>query len=214
VEGHRLMNPTEILKKEHRIIEVMLDCLGKVTDRISEGEKLDCKEICEMVEFFKGFADRFHHAKEEVLLFPSLESHGMPREGGPTGVMFVEHEIGRQLVREMESSVAAGLKGETGSESCFVRAARDYELLLREHIQKEDHCLFAMAESSLDAEEKLRLVKAFRAEEGKLGSAMSVHYYLEKVRELSAQFGVPFPEEEGRSESSCGCCDPGGCRGF
>jgi len=66
--------------------------------------------------FLRGLpTDRFHHAKEEVFLFPSLESHGMPREGGPTGVMFVEHEIGRQLVREMEGSVAAGLKGETGS---------------------------------------------------------------------------------------------------
>ncbi len=32
--------------------------IERVTDRIAEGGTLDCEETREMVEFFKGFADR------------------------------------------------------------------------------------------------------------------------------------------------------------
>mgnify|MGYP000753666721 CR=1 FL=1 len=46
--------------------------------------------LTEAVDFFRMFADRCHHAKEENHLFPAMEAKGMPREGGPTGVMLYE----------------------------------------------------------------------------------------------------------------------------
>jgi hemerythrin-like domain-containing protein len=40
------------------------------------------------------YADRQHHVKEEDLLFLELEKKGMPRDGGPVGVMLMEHQFG------------------------------------------------------------------------------------------------------------------------
>jgi hemerythrin-like domain-containing protein len=43
----------------------------------------------------------------------------------------------------------------------FARHARDYVLMLREHIEKEDHCLFRMADESLSAGEQQELTAQF-----------------------------------------------------
>jgi len=40
------------------------------------------------------YVDRCHNHKEELHLFPKLEAKGMPRHGGPLGVMLQEHERG------------------------------------------------------------------------------------------------------------------------
>jgi hypothetical protein len=54
--------------------------------------------------FFRNFADRCHHSKEEDELFPKMVEHGIPKEGGPIGVMLMEHDQGRAFVRGMSEA--------------------------------------------------------------------------------------------------------------
>ena len=102
-------------------------------------------------KFFREFADRCHHGKEEDLLFPALEAQGFPRDAGPTAVMRMEHEQGRAAVRGMAESLAAAAAGDRAGLEHWLHSARIYIELLRAHIQKEDHCLFGMAEEALPA---------------------------------------------------------------
>jgi hemerythrin-like domain-containing protein len=57
------------------------------------------------VDFVRNFADRCHHAKEEENLFPRMEARGVPRDGGPIGVMLFEHEEGRAYVRAIAGAI-------------------------------------------------------------------------------------------------------------
>ena len=50
------------------------------------------------IEFLRLYADRCHHGKEEALLFRELEKKGMPRAGGPVGMMLMEYQAGRSLI--------------------------------------------------------------------------------------------------------------------
>src|SRR5512137_1052010 len=95
------MKPTEQLKEEHREIELMLKILEKACKKLESGEKVSPEHLEKIVEFIRVFVDKCHHAKEEDQLFPAMEEAGIPKQGGPIGVMLLEHDMGRESVREM-----------------------------------------------------------------------------------------------------------------
>ena len=73
------MKPTEILSNEHRVIEQVLAALEAIVRDAKSAARLDEPSARDAVAFFRNFADRCHHGKEEVHLFPALEAKGFPR---------------------------------------------------------------------------------------------------------------------------------------
>ncbi|HEX7232537.1 MAG TPA: hemerythrin domain-containing protein, partial [Candidatus Binatia bacterium] len=100
--AHQADKPTEILSDEHRVIERVLDALQRLT-ALPVNQSL--RQWREALDFFRGFADQCHHFKEERLLFPAMEEHGIPSEGGPIGMMLQEHEEGRAHVKAMIAAI-------------------------------------------------------------------------------------------------------------
>src|SRR5512147_1720406 len=96
--------PSQQLKDEHEGILLMLVILGKACAKLEKQQKVDLNHLEQMVDFFKIFADKCHHGKEEDLLFPEMEKAGIPKERGPIGVMLVEHGKGRDYVRGMNEA--------------------------------------------------------------------------------------------------------------
>lgn len=179
------MNATDILMAEHRVIEQVLCCLEKLAEGREAGKQFDKASAREAIDFFRHFADRCHHGKEEGHLFPLLEARGLPREGGPTGVMLHEHEEGRRLLAAMVEAL------DSGSSDEFARPARAYVRLLREHIRKEDHCLFPMADEILSPAEAESLSRSFEGvESAEMGEGTHEHY-LDLANALADKFGVP-----------------------
>jgi hemerythrin-like domain-containing protein len=177
---------TEVLKTEHRAIELMLRILDNVSDRLERGETVDTGDLEAMVEFIRVFADRCHHAKEEDHLFPAMEKAGIPREGGPVGVMLFEHDRGREFVRGLAEGISRLSQGDTGAAAQVVRNARGYANLLREHINQEDNILYEIADAQLSHEEQARLVEEFeRVEEERVGAGKheEFHELLHRLRD-------------------------------
>lgn len=171
------MKPTEVLMQEHRVIELVLDCLDRMADNCAAGHSLDVEAATQAIDFFRVFADQCHHGKEEDLLFPLMESKGFPRQGGPTGVMLHEHELGRRRVRAMEDAVKEFSLGDIAGKIVFVEHARAFSALLREHIQKEDHCLFNMADQALSPADQEDLSRLFdQVELEHMGPHQHEHY--------------------------------------
>ncbi|MHC4580077.1 MAG: hemerythrin domain-containing protein [Planctomycetota bacterium] len=155
--------PSEMLRGEHRVIERVLGVLSGLVDRAGRGEGLETDSLSRCVEVFRHYADACHHAKEEDLLFPVLEARGVPREGGPIGVMLHEHTIARQLTKDMGEALAdfSGGKGEAAERFC--QTAGQYIELLRNHIHKEDNILFAMGDRVMSDEDQAALTDKFCA---------------------------------------------------
>ncbi len=184
------MKPTELLRQEHRVIERVLDCLQETADRADAGKGFDSAAAHSMLEFFREFADRCHHGKEEGHLFPAMEAKGFPREGGPTGVMLYEHEQGRELVRRMAEALQAFSAGDASAITAFTQSARAYCNLLRNHIDKEDQVLFVMAERTFDAEDQARLAAAFeKVEAEEIGAGVHEKYH-RLADELAQRLGM------------------------
>jgi hemerythrin-like domain-containing protein len=174
-EHQQFDRATEVLTAEHRVIETVLDALEKLAQ--NEGSALE--DWAKALDFVRNFADKCHHLKEEKLLFPALEERGIPREGGPIGMMLAEHEEGRGYVRAMAAALEAGdrvlLRTQT---TAYIR-------LLREHIMKEDDVLFQMADSILSAEEQQKLLRDFEEHELREMGAGSHERYLRIASDLS-----------------------------
>lgn len=191
------MQALEVLMQEHRAIEHGLAVLEAAAHRLERGERVPPDKLAALLEFFRVFADKCHHAKEEGLLFPELEARGMPREGGPIGVMLSEHEEGRALQAQMRDALAAD---DGAARRQFVGAAHRYIALLRQHIQKEDNVLFKMAQGFLSADDDRRLTEVFeRHEREEVGEGEHERFHRlihELEREfLSARHEPKAPEE-------------------
>src|SRR3989337_494578 len=123
----------------------MLEVAEAVAIQRDRGETVPADSLSGLLEFFRLFADRCHHGKEEDLLFPLLEKKGLPRAGGPIGVMLHEHEQGRALVKQMADAAEAYGGGAAEAGGRWAEAARGYSFLLRQHIDKEKNVLFVIA---------------------------------------------------------------------
>ncbi len=162
---------TATLRTEHEAILKMLDAAEEVARQLDRNYPVAPQTLSGLLEFLQTFADRCHHSKEEEYLFPALEERGLPRAGGPIGVMLHEHEQGRALIKRMAEASEAYSGGRPDAGRLWAAAARSYAGLLRSHIMKENNVLFVMAEQILSKSEQEALSEAFeKVENEKLGA--------------------------------------------
>ncbi len=138
--------PSAVLRSEHQVILRVLSVLERLVARSEAGDGFEKAAMGQCVEFFRFFADACHHAKEEDLLFPTLEARGIPREGGPIGCMLEEHRLARQHTKEMGEALEGLDRGDADAVERFHDAAHKYRELLEQHIYKEDNILFNMGD--------------------------------------------------------------------
>jgi hemerythrin-like domain-containing protein len=156
------MNVTQTLREEHQVILRVLTCFETAIHSGPPPDRSAAETFGPFVEFFRDFADAWHHAKEEGCLFPALERAGLPHDGGPIGCMLDEHDRGRAHVR----AIAAVLEiGGADAHDTIVSEGEAYIELLRDHITKEDQVLFQMADEIIVDDDAARVAEEFSARE-------------------------------------------------
>jgi hemerythrin-like domain-containing protein len=168
---------TRVLTEEHRLILRLIDLVEKNTALLEEGRFDDWNFYLDAVDFIRNFADRFHHAKEEDVLFKALVDNGMPAQNSPVAAMLMAHDQGREYVRGLEAAAKKALAGEPGQEPAVVENARGYAALLRDHIDKEDHILYPLSERVLPEGVRPNMVEAYRRA-GAAAPGVEKHYRL------------------------------------
>ncbi len=175
-------SPIAQLRAEHEVILRALSLLEALGRELEAGKTIDRAILAWFEDFFSTFADRCHHGKEERCLFPLLERYGVPREGGPLGVMLYEHEQGRAFLRAMQLTTG-------GERQQTAEAIRGYLALLRAHIEKENQVLFRLAEQVLPDEAQRELAQSFEAaEQAEVGPGVHERY-LSELAQLEASLG-------------------------
>lgn len=185
----------ETLVHEHRVIEQVLGSLATLAARLQRGEATDRGAIHGFAAFFRNFADRCHHGKEEDLLFDAMTRHGLSREAGPIAVMLADHLEGRRCVGEL-ARVGDGDGELTEAErAAVVEAATTFIPLLRGHIQKEDHILYPMAQQYLPVEVMEGLARRFDEFEANVMGAGEHERFHTLADTLTAAFPPTLPAD-------------------
>jgi hemerythrin-like domain-containing protein len=185
------MQATDILMNEHRIIEQVLNCLEKILEQCTTKKKLDAESAKQVIDFFRNYADRCHHGKEETQLFPVMQANGFSGGCSPVVVMLREHELGRLYIQGMDAAIEPAAAGDSESLRLFIQHGQSYLQLLREHIHKEDICLFPAANHRLTEKDQQQLLVAFEKDEAEDIKQGTHATYLKIANELADRFGVP-----------------------
>lgn len=165
----RTISGTEKLRGDHVIVLEKLRELRESAAKLKEtGSSLQgAKESIKGVAAFLARDLEIHLKQEEEALFPPLEAV-IGSEGGPTAVMRMEHVDIRAKNGELQALVKSLDSWEQNSPQ--VKQAQSVSVylssLLGQHIDKEDHILFPMADEILNqrimgqVEEKMRTLEA------------------------------------------------------
>jgi hemerythrin-like domain-containing protein len=185
-----VMQATDILSTEHRTIELVIAAMTAAADRLEAGGRVRPGFFVDAARFLRDFADGYHHAKEEGVLFAAMARNGMPMDDGPIGVMLDEHERGRALTAGLRESALRLAGGDDRAAERVVDFARAYGELLTQHIGKEDHILFRMADQVLPPQDQDEVLDAFAGVEDAQAARGSKASYLELAASLAREMAI------------------------
>lgn len=172
------MRAADILEHEHEAVVIVIGAARKEVAHIDQTGQVNAGRIREMVDFFKNFVDRCHHGKEEKHLFPRLEERGIPREGGPIGVMLEEHQQGRSKVWALSEALRRLDQGDALAPDDVREHLAAYADLMIVHTRKENAMLFPMGDQVLTEEDQRSLIDAFDAlEKQEMGEGTHERYH-------------------------------------
>ena len=171
--GQKLSPPLQALVDEHTNIKRVLAQLPALVVQIQKGIDADTRQsITEAIDFIRNYADKFHHAKEEDILFKYFDTNS-----DILTVMYKEHEIGRHHV---SATLAALEKNDT---TVITEHLTAYGTLLKEHIRKEDEILYPWMNRELTDSQVGQLFSKFNIVDEQFGAKNT--YYLGIVEKLT-----------------------------
>ncbi|MCX5646028.1 MAG: hemerythrin domain-containing protein [Phycisphaerae bacterium] len=158
------MTPTETLKHEHQVILRVLEAAENEVASIEKNGTIHASLLREMADFFRGFVDHCHHAKEERHLFDLMYQRGMSMRSRPLAVMLHDHEQGRACIRAIWEALPEEGEPDAAATGRIRENLSAYTSLLRSHIDREDHVLYPMEDSIGDGDQ----LKAEQRKESRL----------------------------------------------
>ncbi len=158
--NRKLSPPMELLVKEHRHIKKVLAAIPGIVAHLDSTLESKKDLIRQVVAFVRNYADAFHHAKEEDILFNQFSA-----QTDTIVSMRKEHDIGRGYIK----AVLAGL--EANDSGAIAHHLTEYGILLKEHIRKEDEILYPWMDRNLTDSQIGKLFAQYAAIEQAFGDA-------------------------------------------
>lgn len=170
----KMENPLHELVEEHIYIKKVLAIIPEVCISFQEKRKVDILLLNEIVGFIKNYADKYHHAKEEEILFRYA-----PEGFAPIKAMLEEHEIGRNFVK------SALLASDQGNVDGTVESLLGYMKLLEAHISREDTVLYPWFARTMGENSMKKLEEKFKAANNSFGIGYGSDYesWADKIHE-------------------------------
>lgn len=169
--------PVKMLVDEHSVIKRLLALVPGIASSLDLGTEDGRGVVLGAVDFIRGYADKFHHAKEEDILFKYFDENLDVLK-----VMHEEHEVGRGHVRAVVEGV------ERRDAAAVVEHLRGYMVLLTEHISKEDEILYPWMDGQLTDRQVGEMFGAFRKVEADAPEG-TPEKYVKFVEDVEKRFG-------------------------
>lgn len=157
------MMPAGPLMIEHRLIERMVKLLKTQRSYIDQNHKADPAFLYNAIDFFRTYADRCHHGKEEDILFKALAEKGMSQEHSlMLDTLLKEHVIARKIISRLAGAVNNYRDGEPVMALEDIKGCLDELIqLYPSHIEKEDKHFFLPCMDYFSKQERDAMLERF-----------------------------------------------------
>ncbi len=142
-KGGVRMKPIGPLMTEHRLIERMVRLLEKELRNMVENSNVKTNLITIGTDFFRTYADRTHHGKEEDILFKQLSTKQLSAtENEMMERLIQEHIWARQAVKKLSAANSRYISGDAEAMKDMIYELAKIVEFYPLHIEKEDKHFF------------------------------------------------------------------------
>ena len=166
------MKPTEILVEEHNLIRQALESMALAVERLEIGERPPVEFFEKAVNFTQNFSDKFHHYKEEYLMFGRLAQQKDGELDAQIDTLRYQHDRGRDLISAISNALDGYAQGEDARTTIILENLVEYISMLRLHIHKEDNIFYPLVDIFLSKEDQQYLKEEFLKEDKKTGGSL------------------------------------------
>lgn len=147
---------------EHRLIERMVALLENERKRIDRTNEVDPNFLLAAADFFRTYADRCHHGKEEDVLFVELGEKELEKEHQRImDELTDEHVIARTNVRLLIDSSERYAGGDGAAAQEILETVETLTSLYPGHIEKEDKHFFLPVMEYFSKKEQMDMLHRF-----------------------------------------------------
>lgn len=136
-------DPIDQLVAEHGVISAAIDAMAREIDGMRVGGSIRPDFWRRALEFCEQYAERCHDRKEEVVLFPALQTAGLSQAHGVLASLAQQHLQARTALAAIRSALPGGSRDE------LIRVVDGYVALVCGHIDTENRTLFPLVHELL-----------------------------------------------------------------
>lgn len=168
--------PVKKLVDEHVLIKRLLALIPAIIEFTEKSAKVDKNLILNCVDFIRTYADKYHHMKEEDILFKYVDEKSEIIQ-----IMYKDHITGRNHVKQAVEGA------ENGNKAQIKEHLLGYRDLLTQHIKKEDEILYPWIDRQLSTAQVGEMFRKCNEADASVGSALPKKYET-FIQELEGKF--------------------------
>ena len=153
------MKATEVLEREHKVIEHVAETCGTCAEALRKGSKIPFKVLESIVEFLRVYGDQYHE-QEEKRLFSMLREKGVPAGSCPIAALEHEKEKLAVLIDQLSAAVDVHVKSAGMVNSTLIDTLQSLSEFYPDHIWKENYLLLPMADKLFSEADQQALAQA------------------------------------------------------
>jgi hemerythrin-like domain-containing protein len=138
-----MLVPVDVLITEHKLILQAVTLIKKEVNQLQTNKSVNPNFITIAVDFFRTYADRFHHGKEEGILFKELSQKKLNKvDFKVMNELISEHVFARKTVTSLENAKNTFISGKKEAQEDILKLLATLAELYPSHIEKEDEHFF------------------------------------------------------------------------
>lgn len=158
-----MLVPVDVLVEEHKLIIRAVDAIKRKIEEIKANRMVNPNQINTMVDFFRTYADRFHHGKEEGILFWKLSQKELADVRRQVMKELIEeHVFARRTVTALENAKENYVSGKTEFLGGLLESLQTLVEFYPIHIEKEDKHFFYPTMTYFSSQEQEDMLRKFQ----------------------------------------------------
>lgn len=185
--------PTDILKKDHKIIKDIIKILESCAGSLDECGKCELDILKGSMNLIKSFTHKYHRRTEESVLFKIIEKKEMLWGAVNIGSLLREHEEGAEQVRRLADLLSESVNGgilSKKNKKTVIKYLYAYSSLLGSHLLQEEKILYPMIESLLTNQEKKNILQSFERLEQEMKEVGDKERYINTIKEYKKRLEI------------------------
>lgn len=167
--------PMQKLVDEHVLIMRLIALIPEIINNLDVKSKEGRQIVLDGIDFIRSYADKYHHAKEEEILFGYFDE-----DLAIIKVIGEDHVTGRGFVKAALAAL------DDKDKEAVARHLTSYRELLTQHIKKEDDILYPWMDRNLTTTQVGELYSKFQEAEEQIG--YSPEKYVAFVNNLEKKY--------------------------